>query len=102
MFCSLRVHNRGADVIGRCDILYNRGGHVIGRYYIFVKTVLLILFEGFASILLFVGFFPSRSYRLALDWEINAGMEIERFGIGIAVLPLQFFITELGTAVLPW
>ena len=52
-----------------------------------MKTVLLILFEGFTSILLFVEFFPPRRYCLALDWEINAGMDIERFGIGIAVLP---------------
>ena len=28
--------------------------------------------------LLFGGFFPSRSYCLDLEWEINAGMEIER------------------------
>ena len=28
-------------------------------------------------------------------------MEIERFGIGIAVLPGQFFMTEIGLAVLP-
>ena len=37
--------------------------------------------------LLFGGFFPSRSYCLALDWEIEAGMEIEIIGTGIAVLP---------------
>ena len=36
-----------------------------------VKTVLLILFEGFTSILLFVGFFPSRIYCFALDWEME-------------------------------
>ena len=69
----MRVQNTGADVVGRCSI--------------FVKTVLLILFEGFTSILLLVGFFPSRSYCLALDWEIDAGVEIEVIGIEIAVLP---------------
>ena len=55
----------------------------------FVKTVLLISVEDFTSILLFVEFFPSRSYCLNLDWEIDAGMEIEIVGIGIAVLPCQ-------------
>ena len=55
----------------------------------FVKTVLLISVEDFTSILLFVEFFPSRSYCLDLDWEIDAGMEIEIVGIGIAVLPCQ-------------
>ena len=29
-------------------------------------------------------------------------MEIESFGIGIAVLPGQLFMTEFGLAVLPW
>lgn len=52
LLCSYRVHNRGAEVIG--------------RYGIYVKTVLLILFEGFTSILTFVGFSPSRSYCLAI------------------------------------
>ena len=49
------------DVTGRYDVLYNRGADVFGRNYIFVKSVLLVLFEGFTSILLFVDFFPSRS-----------------------------------------
>ena len=75
LFCPWRVHNRGADVVG--------------RYAIFVKRVLLILFEGFTSTLLFVAFFPSRNFCLALDWEINAGREIERFGIWIDVLAWQ-------------
>ena len=89
LFCPWRVHNccyRGADVIGRY-ILFDREADVIGRYYIFVKTVSRILAEDFTVILFFVGFFPSGNYCLALDWEINAGMEIERFVIGIAVLP---------------
>ena len=64
-----------------------------------VKTVLLILFEGFTSILLFVGFFPSRIYCFALDWEMERRL---RLGIGIVVLPWEFFRTELGIAVLPW
>ena len=42
--------------------------------------------EDFTSILLFVGFFPSHSYYLALDWEIDAGMEIGIIGTGFAVL----------------
>ena len=67
-----------------------------------MKTVLLVLFEGFTSILLLVGFFPSRSYCLALDWEIDAGVEIEVIGIEIAVLPWQFFMTEFGTVALSW
>ena len=67
--------------------MFNKEADAIGRYYIFVKTVLLVLVEDFTSMLLFVGFSPSRSYRLALDWEINAGMEIERFGVRFAVLP---------------
>ena len=75
LFCSWRVHSRGGDVLG--------------RYYVSVKTVLLIWFGDVTSILLLVGVFPSRSYCVALDWEIDAGMEIERFGIGIAVLPWQ-------------
>ena len=54
-----------------------------------MKTVLRISLEDFTSILLFVEFFPSRSYCLDLDWEIDAGMEIEIVGIGIAVLPCQ-------------
>ena len=29
-------------------------------------------------------------------------MEIERFSIGIAVLPWQIFMAEFGLAVLPW
>ena len=78
-----------------------QGADVIGRYAIFVKTVLLILVEDFTSILLFVGSFPSRSYCPALDWEINAGMEIETLCIGIAVLRWQLFMMEFGTAVLP-
>ena len=57
------------------------------EFYYFVKTVLLILVEGFTGILLFVGFFPSHSYYLALDWEIDAGMEIGIIGTGVAVLP---------------
>ena len=36
LFCSSRVHNRGADAIG--------------RYAIYLKTVFLILFEGFTNI----------------------------------------------------
>ena len=36
----------------------NRGGDAIGRYDIYVKKVLLILFEGFTNMLTFVGFFP--------------------------------------------
>ena len=67
--------------------MHNRRADVIGRYAIFVKTVLLISVEDFTSRLLLVGCFRSRSYCLALDWEMNAGMEIEIFGIGIAVLP---------------
>ena len=98
---ALVLHNRTADFIGRY-VLFDREADVIGRYSIFVKTVLLTLVEDFSSISLFVEFCPSRSYCLALDWEINAGMEIERFGIGIAVLPWQFFMMEFGTAVLPW
>ena len=72
-----------------------------GDIYFFVKTVLLILVEDFSCILLFVGFFPSRGYCHASDWEINAGMEIEGFGTGIAVLHSQFFMTEFGTAIFP-
>ena len=41
---------------GGTVFLYNRGADVIGRYAIFWKTVILIVFEGFTSILLFVGF----------------------------------------------
>ena len=53
LFCSSsRVHNRGANAIVRYDI--------------YVKTVLLILFEGFTNILTFVGFAPSRSQCLAV------------------------------------
>ena len=89
LLCPWRVHNRGADAIGRYDVLFNREADVIGRYYILVETVLLILVEDFTSILLFVGFFPSRSYCLALDWESDVGMEIEIIGNGIAVLPWQ-------------
>ena len=80
-----------------------------------VKTVLLILVEHFTNILFFVGFFPSRSYCIAWDWEIKAGMEIERFGVRIAVFALeiafdgiwdcrstwQWYMMELGIAVLP-
>ena len=47
LFCSNRVNNRRGDVIG--------------RYNIFVQTVILILFGGFTSKVLSVGFFPSRS-----------------------------------------
>ena len=88
LFCSSRVHNRGADVIG--------------RYGFYVKTVLLILFEGFTSILTFVGFSPSRNYCLAIVQEIYTGIQIERFGIRIAVLRWQFLRLEFGIAVLPW
>ena len=92
---SSRVRNRGADVIGRYDVLYNRGADVIGWYdvlynrgsdvigrcdifvqqggrcyraecYFLVKTVLLFLVEDFTSILLFVGFFPSRIVTVSL------------------------------------
>ena len=79
--------------------MHNRRADVIGRYAIFVKTVLLISVEDFTSRLLLVGCFRSRSYCLALDWEMNAGMEIEIFGIGIAVLP-KAILHEVGTAVL--
>ena len=45
LFCSYRVHNRGGDAVGQYDI--------------FVKMVLLILFEGSTSIPFYVGFsFP--------------------------------------------
>ena len=45
-----------------------QGGDVIGRNDIYVKTVLLILFEGFTSILVcwIPWYFPSRSYSVAL------------------------------------
>ena len=33
-------------------IVCTTGGDVVGRYYIFVKTALLILLKGFTSILL--------------------------------------------------
>ena len=62
-----------------------QGGDVLGRCYISMKTVFLIWFGDFTSILLFVGVFPSRSYCVALDREIDAGLEIERFRIGIVV-----------------
>ena len=71
LFCPWRVHSRG--------------GVVNGRYYVSVKTVLLIWFGDFTSIFLFVEVFLSRSYCVALDREIDAGLEIERFRIGIAV-----------------
>ena len=77
LLCPWRVHNccyRGADVIGRY-ILFDREADVIGRYYIFVKTVLLVLVEGFTSIGFFDVFFLFRSSCLALDWEIDAGIE---------------------------
>lgn len=65
--------HRGADVIGRCDF--------------YVKTVLLILLEGFLSIFWFVGLFGPRSCRrLAFIWAIYIEIEIELLGIGIAVL----------------
>ena len=101
LFSPSRIHNRGADAIGRYFVLFNREADVIRRYHIFVKTVSLILVDDFTSTL-FVGFFPSRSYCLAFDWEINAGMDIERFGIGIAVLSCLFLMMEFRTAVLPW
>ena len=86
MFCPYRVHNREADVIGPHDI--------------YVEMVLWMLFEGFTSILLFVGFFPSRSYyRLVFVWEIDVGMEIEVFGIGAGVLSCHFKMTEFYIAV---
>ena len=47
-----------------------------------MKTVLPILFEGFTSILSFVGFFPSRSYRLTLVWKIYTEIEKDIYGIG--------------------
>ena len=54
LFCSYRVlHNKGADVMER---------YVPG----ICEDGVLILCEGFTSILLFVGFFPSCSYCLAL------------------------------------
>lgn len=67
--------NRGAAIV-RFELLFNLrcvtsetcccsaniieyttgGGDVIGWYFIYVRTVLLIMFEGFLSILMFVGF----------------------------------------------
>ena len=47
--------------------------------------MLLIWFGDFTSIFLFVEVFLSRSYCVALDREIDAGLEIERFRIGIVV-----------------
>ena len=60
---------------GGMRFLYNRGADVIGWYAIFVKTVLLVLVEGFTSIGFFDVFFLFRSSCLALDWEIDAGIE---------------------------
>ena len=57
LFCSSRVHNRGANAIGQYDI--------------YVKTVLLILFEGFTNMLKFVGFFSLKvlpTYLRLLDF----------------------------------
>ena len=46
LFCPWRVHNRGADVIGGY-VLFNREADVFRGYDIFVKTVVLILFESY-------------------------------------------------------
>ena len=47
LLCPWRVHNRGADAIGRYDVLFNREADVFRGYDIFVKTVVLILFESY-------------------------------------------------------
>ena len=77
LFCSYRVLQTGGPMLWSGMI-----------YLVFVKMVLLILCEGFTSILLCVGFFPSCSYCLPLVWEIDTGMEIERFDTEIAVFTL--------------
>ena len=77
LFYTYRVYERGRR--------YRAGIYILRIYiyiYIFVKTVLPILFEGFTSILSFVGFFPSRSYRLTLVWKIYTEIEKDRYGIG--------------------
>ena len=66
-----------------------QGGRCSRAMLYFYEHCVMDWFGDFTNILLFVGVFPSRGYCVALDWEIDAGMEIERFGIGIAVLPWQ-------------
>ena len=70
-----------------CSRVHERGADAIGRYDIYVKTVLSIWFEGFTNIPTFVGYFPSHSYCLDIFLEVYTGIETERFGIG--VLPWQ-------------
>ena len=83
---SWRVHSRGPDIIGWYNIFVQQGGRSHRAVCDFVKVVSLIMVEDFTSILLFVGIYPSRPYYLALDWEIDAGMEIGIIGTGFAVL----------------
>ena len=56
----------------------------------YVKTVLVILFEGFSKRFSLVGFFPSRYYYLILYGRFMLNLRLRHFGIGIAVLPGQF------------
>ena len=47
---------------------------------LYVKTVLVILSEGFPNRFSIVGFFPSRSYCFIIYiWEIYTELEIETF-----------------------
>ena len=52
---------------GGVIFLYNRGAVVIGRNATFSEDGVIGLVEDFASILLFVGFFPSRIVTISLQ-----------------------------------
>ena len=48
-----------------------------------MKTVLLILFEGFPSRFSFVGFFPSRSYCLVIYGEYILNVRLRYLVLGL-------------------
>ena len=59
-------------------IVCTTGGDVVGRYYIFVKTALLILLKGFTSILLLKFSLPVVDVSLSigrsmLEWRLRIG-----------------------------
>ena len=64
-----------------------------------MKTVLVILFEGFPNRSSFVGFVPSRSYCLILYGRFILNLRLRHFDIGIAVLPRNYYLDALTYAL---
>ena len=80
----------------------DRGSDCIGLYDHYVRTVMIVSFECFFSILSFAGVFPSRRHCVSLngiisDLKVGPGT----YRVRIAVWPWHIIVVESTLAVLP-